>query len=251
MSTYCIFSYGSNSIFQLRGRLKNIHLQSYPAYANNYKRFFCNYSEKWEGSVASIFPTKDSITYGIIVYINERELSILDSFEKNYTKNNILCTILLDIDGSQNILKECIAYLSNNIQYSCLPSEQYLTSIYIMLYEHKDTCAVYESCIIISGFINGVLVDISKFDFSPDTSKLNLASIFVILNSNKKSPYIYPKTLHNIIKKLKEVNVNEVKDIVPYLRSSDMWSILNSKLVDIKAVPFSMETRILLNKILI
>jgi cation transport regulator ChaC len=50
-----VFSYGSNSTAQLRARVQNPHLMTYPATLKGYVRVFCKHSERWGGGgVASL-----------------------------------------------------------------------------------------------------------------------------------------------------------------------------------------------------
>ena len=78
-----IFSYGSNSLSQLKGRLQNLNLISYGAYVNGYKRIFCGHSNNWNGGIASLVEKKFMKTYGIVVYLDNHELSKLDNSYPN------------------------------------------------------------------------------------------------------------------------------------------------------------------------
>jgi len=233
----CIFSYGSNSIYQLRGRLQNVDLVSFPAYLDNYKRIFCSYSEKWCGAIASIIPKKYSRTYGTVTYISLKELSILNCFEVNYSKKELICTILSK-DSSSSFEITCIVYISDITEYICPPSEQYLMAIKIMLEEHFSI----QKYIIIAGYINNVLLNIKKFFFPTKILDLQLPSLFVLTNSNRKSPYIFPKILNKIINKLNSIKVTETHHLAFYLKNMDTFKQLNNRLIKNNMIPFSEET---------
>jgi len=242
-----IFSYGSNSIYQLRGRIKNIDLVSFPAYLDNYKRIFCNYSEKWNGGIASIIPKKYCCTYGIVTYISLEELSILDSFEVNYSKKELICTILEKDCSSSLFDVTCIVYISDILEYICPPSEQYLMAIKIMLEEHFPL----QKYIIIAGYINNVLVNIKKFFFPVRILDLQLPSLFVITNSYRKNPHIFPKILNKIINKLNSIQIIEVHHLVYYLQNMKTFKQLNNKLIEKNMISFSEETFYNLKSIII
>jgi hypothetical protein len=124
-----IFSYGSNSIFQLRGRVNNNNLISYPAYIENYKKIFRGYSNGWKGGVASLVKKKFIKTYGIIVFLSENEVSKLDYYELGYHKEELVCTILEKYENKKNI--NCYVYIANDNNWISPPSEQYLLFYYL------------------------------------------------------------------------------------------------------------------------
>jgi hypothetical protein len=48
-----VFSYGSNSLAQLRARIHNPSLQALPAKAENWQRIFCKRAPVWKGTVVA------------------------------------------------------------------------------------------------------------------------------------------------------------------------------------------------------
>ena len=223
-----VFSYGSNSIFQLRGRVNNNNLLSYPGYINGYKRIFCCYSKRWKGAIASIVPQKYIKTYGIIVYLSKEELEILDGYEQNYSKIEIECNILDNIDNNNKIL--CYVYQSNNHEWIDYPSEQYLVAIKIMLDEHN----LYESCcsrIIISKYNHTInrIENLSKWKF-PIKSQLKLNSLFVIVNSKRNKSWKMPIDLNNIEERLQKLHVYTINDLEKYLNDDFYINMLGFKL---------------------
>lgn len=136
-SLYPVFSYGSNSISQLRARVDNLTLQSHPGYINDYKRIFCNYSKKWNGGVATLIHKKNIKTYGIIVYLTQEELEKLDSYEINYRKELLDC-YLIQKNQEKDEKIDCIVYISNDNTWIKSPSQQYLIAIKVMLEEFQQ-----------------------------------------------------------------------------------------------------------------
>jgi cation transport regulator ChaC len=246
-SLYPVFSYGSNSISQLRARVNNLTLQSYPGYINDYKRIFCNYSKKWDGGVATLIPKKNIKTYGIIVYLTQEELEKLDSYEINYRKELLECYLIQKNQEKEEKI-DCIVYVSNDNTWIQSPSQQYLTAIKVMLEEfqlfsggfvpdvEKVDLIHTQSYIIISGFIDGKLTNLEKWSFDRNINNLSLESLFVIINSKKEKPWIMPKTLGHIIKKLNAINIYDKYDLIKN------FEYLNNKLQEKNYNTFSEET---------
>lgn len=259
---YPVFSYGSNSISQLRARVDNLTLQSYPGYINDYKRIFCNYSKKWDGGVATLIPKKNIKTYGIIVYLTQDELEKLDSYEINYKKQLLECILIQKNQKEEKII--CNVYVSNDNTWVQPPSQQYLTAIKVMLEEfHRlhgglapdaekldllqsdgDCVRLHnQSYIIISGFIDDKLKNLEKWSFHKNINNLNLESLFVLVNAKKEKPWIMPKTLGYIIKKLNAINIYDIYDLIKD------FEYLNNKLQEKNYNTFSEETCRLINYI--
>lgn len=222
-----VFSYGSNSISQLKGRVKNFNLYSYPAYVDGYKRIFCGYSNNWNGGIASLSKKKFSKTYGIVVYLDNKELSKLDLYELNYIKEEIICSIMIN---NIYIETKCITYIAKDNKWSCLPSEQYLIAIKIMLNEHFSK---YIDYIIISKINeNNRIENIKKWKFHKNIYELSLISLFVLINSYKSIPWRIPKDINNIIYKLNSINVFDINTLKKYLINYETFNTLNNKLLN-------------------
>jgi cation transport regulator ChaC len=237
--TYPVFSYGSNSIFQLRGRVNNSALQSYPGYVDGYKRIFCNYSKRWKGGVASIIKKRYIRTYGIIVYLNKEELQILDGYEQNYSKIEIECTILNH--NKENFQKiQCIAYQSNSHEWINYPSQQYLVAIKIMLDEYNLYQQYCPKLIIAryNSYLNRT-ENLMKWKF-PTKAFLELSSFFVIVNSIREIPWRMPHELNNIEERMRKLHVSTIDDLEKYL-NDDLY---------VKMLGFKANTLLIFRKIL-
>jgi hypothetical protein len=241
-----IFSYGSNSISQIKGRLKNINLVSYPAYANGYKRIFCGYSKNWNGGVATLIKKRFIKTYGIIVYLDNNELSKLDSYESTYIKKEIICNILIN-----NIYSECkcITYIAKDNKWISLPSEQYLIAIKTMLEEHFSKFINY--IIISKKDDNNKIQNIMKWKFPKNINELSLESLFVISNSYKNIQWSIPKNINIIVYKLNSVNIFNINKLIKYLINEECFNKLNNKLLNKNHKKISYDTFLILNKLLI
>ena len=134
------FSYGSNNLEQIKDRLNNDNIIGYKAYLNDYYLTFGGSSLKWAGAVASILYSKDnSITYGTVYLLTDRELRMLDKYEKTDSNNpssvnekiNLYRRIRINVNISFNNddlfeEKECYVYIKNSTKFYCLPSDKYI-----------------------------------------------------------------------------------------------------------------------------
>ena len=64
-----LFSYGSNSPKQLAERLGH-PVEGRAAYAEGWMRVFRGYSERWQGAVASLLPSRGQKTYGYVAEVS-------------------------------------------------------------------------------------------------------------------------------------------------------------------------------------
>ena len=227
---YPVFSYGSNSISQLRGRVNNSTLKSYPGYVDGYKRIFCGYSKRWKGGVASIIKKRYIRTYGIIVYLSKEELKILDSYEQNYSKINIECAVLShDNDKEEVKIIECIAYQSDNHEWINYPSQQYLVAIKIMLDEH-NLYQQYCPKLIIAKYNNYLkrTENLLRWKF-PTRHLLELPSFFVVVNSIREIPWKMPYELNNIEERMHKLHIYKIDHLEKYLNDDFYIKMLGFK----------------------
>lgn len=132
MNKILLFSYGSNSTKQIRERLKlKEYLLFKPAYINNHIRIFAGNSKRWNGGVASLYPCKNKITYGITVEITEDQLFILSEYEKGYHLEKKIV-----ISDKKEI--ESYMYIKDKNRFIKHPSLSYLNAINEMLNERKN-----------------------------------------------------------------------------------------------------------------
>lgn len=139
---HTIFSYGSNSIAQLRARVENPALKAHPGKAVEWQRIFCVRTSTWGGAAASIIPAENCITYGSVVYLEDVELERLDLFEGGYHRQNLEVSVW---DGTAWKQEQAIAYIANSLFWTVPPSEAYLTAIHVNLREQfKD---IHPECV--------------------------------------------------------------------------------------------------------
>ena len=123
-----LFSYGSNSITQLKNRINiNEDLPYQKGYIQDYIRFFAGKSLKWNnGGIASIYPCKNKKVYGIVVNLNQDQINQLSSYESGYTLEE------KDVIINKKIEK-CFVYIKNKNVFKNIPDESYLKAINHML----------------------------------------------------------------------------------------------------------------------
>lgn len=133
-----VFSYGSNSIAQLRARVENPILVAEPAKAVHWERIFCVRSSTWGGAAASLIPRMGSIAYGATVVLSDTELNRLDSYEGGYHKERMEVMVLR---SEEWVPVDAIVYIANSLFWTIPPSEAYLTAIYVNLREQFEPVA--------------------------------------------------------------------------------------------------------------
>ena len=212
---WCIFSYGSNSITQLRARVENNELTALPAKCINFTRTFCYRSKNWgNGGVATICPCPDSVVFGACVYLTNVEKERLDQFEGGYRLEEINVTI----HDKENV--KAFAYIagrkSDNPGYTLKmdvePSEEYLTAIHIMLREQWDM--QHETITIRSYDPTNNSVSVIKEYTHPISSILDLSleALCVEINTRKKNPWKMPISIKKIVEKLLTVIPDDKKN---------------------------------------
>lgn len=136
------FSYGSNNLEQIKDRLNNDNIKGYKAYLNDYYLTFGGSSIKWGGAVASILYSKDnSITYGTVYILTDREIRMLDKYEKTDSNNplsesekinlyrRIKINVNISFDNDNEFEeKECYVYIKNSTKFYSLPSDKYINA---------------------------------------------------------------------------------------------------------------------------
>lgn len=123
-----LFSYGSNSITQIKNRINlNEDLPYQKGYIKDYIRIFAGNSSKWNnGAIASIYPCKNKKVYGIIINLNQEQINQLNNHELGYTLEE------RDVIINKKIEK-CFVYIKNKNIFKNIPAESYLVAINNML----------------------------------------------------------------------------------------------------------------------
>ena len=119
-----LFCYGSNHKEQLEERIGRNDIEYKKASVRNYEIIFGGYSDTWNGAVASIIESNNSICKGAYAIVTEDELDILDSFESNYERQEI--SIITDTDDD----KTAFVYIKYETDWSEHPSTEYLEACY-------------------------------------------------------------------------------------------------------------------------
>lgn len=239
-----IFSFGSNSIVQLRARVMNPGLVSLPAYVDNWARIFCLSVPLWgDSGVASLAAMPGARTYGALVALTSQELETLDSYEIMYRRESI-DVFVKNLDG-QFEERKAFAYLCESPYWESPPSEAYLTAIHLMLRE-QHPCEVSDTI-----SINGILRKQARTDVEhlytwryPGLSALSLSATIVEVNARKSSHWVMPHKISDIKAALAKVDVHSAAQLASWL-VKDKGVSLNSRLRAAEAEPLSDEEIVL------
>ena len=132
-----LFCYGSNSLSQLKQRLKKENLIVKKAYLPNYVRIFAGNSTKWNGGVASIIQANSyHQVKGCVVYVHDSDLFKLDKYEGAHKDdspfsrtNNIYRRKYIKIFDENHNEISAITYIKNNQNWLYYPSTEYLQAV--------------------------------------------------------------------------------------------------------------------------
>lgn len=212
-----IFSYGSNSTPQLRGRVLNNQLVSQPAYLNDWTRVFCNRGLWGDGGVASLAPCENARTYGSIARLSDHELKRLDGYEKGYT-----LTPVEVFSGSPAVPTTAYVYLADDPEYQQDPAEPYLTAIHVMLREHYDDVGP----ISISKLFTCTETFAKRVEYirewvHPGVQHLRLDSLCVEVNARRKTPWKMPSKAYEIEGRLQAAGINSTPELINMLNDPD------------------------------
>lgn len=122
------------------------------AFLKNHVRIFAGNSTRWKGGISSVYPKMSSNVYGILITLTNEQLKIIDKHQKGYQRQKIIATI--EGLNKTNTEVEAYTYFKNNIQFSHMPSNDYLNSIDLML---QQRIGYKENQIIIRGIVKNRL----------------------------------------------------------------------------------------------
>ena len=216
-----IFSYGSNSINQLRGRIGNPSLHAAPAYLYDWSRIFCYRAPRWgNGGVASLAPHDGARTLGSLVQLDDHELHILDGFERGYIRQEV--DVFLP---NTNEIQRSNVYIATDPTWYEPPSEEYLTAIHVMLREqHRDVGPIPINRL----HSNGVVETLLDWHH-PGPAKLSLPSLVVEVNARRRSPWTMPHVIEDIVKGLEELNIKTTEEFINFLRVDDCHAMIKQR----------------------
>ena len=128
-----LFSYGSNSLAQLSGRIVFPGEPQLPppraAVLPGWARVFCGHSSTWSGGVANLHPSPGHSARGSLFLVSDAQLDRLDAYEGAYARTPVQPH---DLSGA---VCPAVAYIHREGVFSAPPSEAYLCAISRMLNE--------------------------------------------------------------------------------------------------------------------
>jgi Gamma-glutamyl cyclotransferase, AIG2-like len=186
-----VFSYGSNSLAQLRVRVDNPSLTASAATLPGYARVFCLSSPSWgRGGVASLAPAEGAAARGSVVALSPAELARLDAFEGGYRQERLMA----DVRGAATPV---VAYIAGPSRASVAdpwtramtaePTEMYLAAVRIHLRENwpPEVCDSVE----IASWERGRVVRRSEWVY-PGVERLGMEALLVEANYISAAPWV-------------------------------------------------------------
>lgn len=256
-----VFSYGSNSIVQLRARVKNPELNCFPACVEGWDRIFCLNTMTWSNTnkpcgVASMVKnntTPTACTLGSAAPLSNEELLLLDAFEGLY--NKIKHDILIKYKGESHTVSG-VFYIANDNTYKSQPSEQYLTAIHLMLREQwpeEDDAIVVRGILQDTTYPNPNLNPnpVVLYEWNhPGSHSLSLSALCVEVNAKRAIPWVMPRNIKQIVEKLKKINIFSSAQLTPYLVSTEGMEKFNQKLIKIDERAVKLSTLLLFKEVI-
>ena len=127
-----LFCYGSNNKEQLTERINRSNLTIQKGYIENYETIFGGYSERWNGSVASIIEKQGEMVKGAYLSLTDIEISALDNFETGYERQ------IVTIKNESNEEIQAITYVKIETEWNEHPSTEYLNACYKTIEPYWD-----------------------------------------------------------------------------------------------------------------
>ena len=119
-----LFSYGSNHPEQLSERLRRRDLELQQARLPDYWRVFRGYSQRWQGGVASVEPSRNFSVYGFIAYVTAADLDVLDRYE-GVPRSYMRGTVRVEVPGGT---VQAVVYSAQSREFNP-PSREYLEAV--------------------------------------------------------------------------------------------------------------------------
>ena len=140
---YYLFSYGSNSIKQIKNRVEiddSINIPCIPAYLPNHKIVFRGFSKRWNGGIAAFIPSKNNNLLGICTQLTLSEIEKMDGFEGGYER--IIRKVMIYVQDEElftNSWKEVESFIYDKINKDkkSKPSIEYKNAIETMYLERE------------------------------------------------------------------------------------------------------------------
>lgn len=239
-----VFSFGSNSLWQLRLRVENPNLTARPASLPGFTRVFCISSAAWKsGGVASLAPSRyasSPAVRGSVVTLTAAELACLDTYEHGYRQERLTA----DVDG---VATPVVAYIAGDgaggrwtLPMEAAPSEMYLNACRLHLRENWPHGECDEICIASYGE-GGIVEEVGKPWRYPGVQGLELEAMLVECNRMCQEPWVDGGPLRklntiNAANGFRAVGIQTVPDLTAILRD-DGGERMNIKLREAGKAP--------------
>lgn len=249
-----VFSYGSNSVAQLRGRVRNPSLTALPARVLGWERIFCLSSPRWAGiagsvagtgaGAASLYPSERGEALGSASQLSDEEIVRLDGFERPaYDRVEVEMLLRTDPTSVHEVKQTAFAYIAVQPKWICPPSEQYLTAIHLMLREQWSH--VHSTIDIpVNGVfhVNDAAVMLPLYTWRhPGAHRLSIPALCVEVNARippEANSWVMPGSILDVETRLAAVGVQSTAQLALKLAAPGGPSELNGKLSTVGHPPF-------------
>ena len=214
-TTNNVFSYGSNSLAQLRGRVNNPRLTSRRARLDGFARVFCFNSSTWNGGgVCSVAPCAGAQCHGSIVNLTPTELNMLRAHEGGYREVVLNCrtesadvSALVFVAGNARRFGGAAKPFTPSM--TAPPGEPYLTAIHVHLRDHyAEAMASGDSVTVRTLNPNGAVHIVHQWQH-PGFKNLGLRALCVELNACGDLGWVMPSTIDEVMEKFKAIGCDE------------------------------------------
>jgi len=223
VSVMRLFSYGSNSLAQLCGRIQCDPAQTRQrsGRALNMQRIFAGTSSTWGGGIASLHRMEGASTAGSIVDLTSKQIDNLAAFERGYELERLSC---IYEDTGEEV--QAYAFIKDSFLFEKLPSEQYLTAIY----HHLIEVGIEEALDIVGIQIDEVssqptIVQIQSGWTALPTLHQSLQAFLVSVNIQRFKmglpSWEIPREFNDITDKLNKIGIFFTKELSVALHNTD------------------------------
>jgi len=193
------FSFGSNSIAQLRGRLDEPKLVGYPAKVPGAALAFAGPNSGWSfdeshGGTATLIPMPHEEALGTVVFLTDSQLAALDKFEAVptlYNRKEFHAQVLRH--GTWDTV-EAIAYVKVDSEEWYAPSEAYRCAV---LYNIRGSFPEVTSLTLRDS--SGA---VKEHWGHPAFDNLSVPAILFEIGVRKEKPWVFPKDISAHVKKI-------------------------------------------------
>ena len=243
-----VFSYGSNSAAQLRGRLGKESIVAHKALLPNHSRIFVKHSATWGGGVASVTEVTGKDCHGSLVYLDADDFQTLTGFEGGYTARGLLVT---NLATGVNLVAQ--TFVADDPSFQSPPSEAYKAAIWSHLVDVgwpiETWCGLTVRRVVGPGEVEAL----EEWKMPPPV-ECALETLAVLVNNHprKEARWTMPKRVPDFVALIHALGATSSAELMTILASSTDEEINQrlSSCVPLPHLAFSPNTSAILRELL-